>query len=137
MKVGLSLSRCVRDIVLGKVSVDDVLVIVTRTDFDPNVEEEWEGIWNGYTSQYSRSAPEWIGLNKDDVYAVIMKLWEAGLIHQPRKFGGYPRRLPYYWLETVVVEEDMEQNLAVKSAWEQLKILSSLSGQELNNHTER
>ena len=35
MKVGLSLSRCVKDIVLGKVMYEDVLVVIARTDFDP------------------------------------------------------------------------------------------------------
>jgi hypothetical protein len=35
MKTGLSYSRCVRDIVDGKVDIDDVLVLISRTDFDP------------------------------------------------------------------------------------------------------
>lgn len=35
MKVGTSLSRCVRDIYEDVVDIDDVLVIVARTDFDP------------------------------------------------------------------------------------------------------
>ena len=35
MKIGLSYSRCVRDIVEGKVDIADVLVIIARTDFDP------------------------------------------------------------------------------------------------------
>ena len=36
MKVGLSYSRCVRDIIDGKVDYDDVLVIIARTNFDPH-----------------------------------------------------------------------------------------------------
>ena len=48
MKIGLSYSRCVRDIVDGKVSIDDVLVLITRTDFDPHDDEQWSGIWEGY-----------------------------------------------------------------------------------------
>jgi hypothetical protein len=35
MKIGLSYSRCVRDIVDGAVDINDVLVLITRTDFDP------------------------------------------------------------------------------------------------------
>jgi hypothetical protein len=35
MKIGLSYSRCVRDIVDGRVDIADVLVLITRTDFDP------------------------------------------------------------------------------------------------------
>ena len=48
MKVGLSYSRCVRDIVDGVVDIDDVLVLITRTDFDPNNDDQWQGIWIGY-----------------------------------------------------------------------------------------
>ena len=32
MKIGLSYSRCIRDIVEGKVDINDVLVIISRTD---------------------------------------------------------------------------------------------------------
>jgi len=41
MKVGSSLSRCVRDIYEGTVGIDDVLVIVARTDFDPENDTQW------------------------------------------------------------------------------------------------
>jgi hypothetical protein len=39
MKIGLSYSRCVLDIIEGRVNIDDVLVLITRTNFDPNVDE--------------------------------------------------------------------------------------------------
>jgi hypothetical protein len=39
MKIGLSYSRCVRDIVDGIVDIDDILVVITRTDFDPHNDE--------------------------------------------------------------------------------------------------
>jgi hypothetical protein len=48
MKIGLSYSRCVRDIVDGVVDIDDVLVLITRTDFDPRDADQWQGIWVGY-----------------------------------------------------------------------------------------
>ena len=41
MKVGLSLSRCMRDIVEARVVYDDVLVIIARTDFDPHDDAHW------------------------------------------------------------------------------------------------
>ena len=44
MKIGLSYSRCVRDIVEGKVDIADVLVIIARTDFDPNNDEQWQDV---------------------------------------------------------------------------------------------
>ena len=48
MKIGLSFSRCVRDIVDGVVDIDDVLVVIARTDFDPTDDTQWRSIWNGY-----------------------------------------------------------------------------------------
>ena len=48
MKVGLSLSRCMRDIFNGTVDEEDVLVIVARTDFDPHNDNHWNNIWDGY-----------------------------------------------------------------------------------------
>ena len=70
MKIGLSYSRCVRDIVDGKVDIDDVLVIIARTDFDPHNDDQWSGIWEGYgggtdghslRGMFSGSNPEWAG----------------------------------------------------------------------------
>ena len=59
MKIGLSYSRCVRDIVDGKVDIADVLVLITRTDFDPNNDEQWASIWQGYRMRSGWSNPEW------------------------------------------------------------------------------
>ena len=41
MKIGLSYSRCVRDIVDGTVDIEDVLLIIARTDFDPHDDDQW------------------------------------------------------------------------------------------------
>ena len=49
MKIGLSYSRCVLDIVEGRVDIEDVLVVVARTNFDPTDDTQWTGIWQGYT----------------------------------------------------------------------------------------
>jgi len=45
MKIGLSYSRCILDIVEGRVDIEDVLVLITRTDFDPRDDVQWTGIW--------------------------------------------------------------------------------------------
>lgn len=127
MKVGLSLSRCVKDIVEGNVHIDDILVLITRTDFDPTVDQEWTNIWNGYTGYSSRSRPDWIGLDQDVVRAVVIDLWQKGLIHQPRKFGAYPSRRPNYWLETILVEEDIDKNPILKDTWNQFQMLAGLT----------
>lgn len=127
-KIGLSFSRCVRDIVEGTVDIKDVMVIIARTDFNPTIETEWNNIWAGYSGvAYSHSDAEWYGMEHDTVKAVVLELYNNGLLHQPRKFGGYPQRRPEYWLETVLVDSDLETNPAVKKAWDTFQMLAGLT----------
>ncbi len=139
MKIGLSYSRCVRDIVDGKVDINDVLVVIARTDFDPHDDKQWDGIWQGYAGGsdgavmrgfFGGSHPEWSGYTdeQEDLFrSVSIELWETGKLHQPRKFGAHPRRLPYHWLEVSLPADELENNPAVKKAWEQFQIVAGLS----------
>lgn len=140
MKIGLSYSRCVRDIVEGTVDIRDVLVIVARTDFDPHDDKQWQGIWLGYHgSGLGLSNPEWAHYPEEDEFKfrnVSKELWDMGKLHQPRKFGAYPHRLPYYWLETVVSDEDLEHSPVIKDAWDKFKMVSGLKGTPLKAHNE-
>ena len=137
MKIGLSYSRCVRDIVDGKVSIDDVLILITRTDFDPRDDEQWQGIWigygggtdNGYTTGFfSQSNPEWAGYHEEDKFrSISIMLYDDGKMHQPRKFGARPIRRPEIWLEAVLPDSELERNPAAKLAWEKFQTIASLS----------
>jgi hypothetical protein len=142
MKIGLSYSRCVRDIVEGKVDIADVLVLITRTDFDPHNDDQWRGIWIGYgggtENAYSRgffshSNPEWAGYHDEDRFrSVSIELWETGRLHQPRKFGAHPARRPEIWLETVLPSSELESNPAAKSAWDQFQTVAGLTSVSLD-----
>ena len=143
MKIGLSFSRCVRDIVDGAVNIDDVLVIITRTDFDPHDDEQWRSLWLGYgggqTMGSPFSSPEWIGYTAEDedrLRSVSIELWETGRLHQPRKFGAHPRRLPYVWLDTVLSDDQIDNNPAAKLAWEHFQTVAGLTGVQINQHQE-
>jgi hypothetical protein len=127
MKVGLSFSRCLRDIFEGKVDYHDVLVIVARTDVDPNIDSEWNQIWEGYT-RGGWSNPEWSAHidNYDEFRKLAVKLYSGGKIHQPRKFGTHPLRLNYYWLDCAVPVDELENVPAVKEAWEHYQMLAGL-----------
>jgi hypothetical protein len=138
MKIGLSYSRCVRDIVDGKVNIDDVLVLITRTDFDPHDDEQWSNIWNGYGGGQSSgsiwSNPEWSGYTDEDQFrSVSIELWETGKLHQPRKFGAHPRRRPEIWLEAVLPNSELENNPTAKKAWEKFQTIAGLSSVELDD----
>lgn len=145
MKIGLSYSRCVRDIVDGKVDIDDVLVIIARTDFDPHNDDQWSGIWEGYgggtdghslRGMFSGSNPEWAGYTDEDedrFRSVSIELWERGLFHQPRKFGAHPRRRPEIWLEAVLPSSELENNPAAKTAWDKFQTIAGLTNVELDD----
>jgi hypothetical protein len=144
MKIGLSYSRCVRDIVDGVVDIDDVLVVIARTDFDPHDDEQWAGIWEGYAGGsapqtmrglFGGSNPEWFGTSDEDedrYRSVSIELWETGKMHQPRKFGAHPARRPEIWLEAVLPDSELESRPAVKKAWDNFQIVAGLTNTKLD-----
>ena len=134
MKIGLSYSRCVRDIVDGTVDIDDVLLVIARTDFDPHDDKQWSDIWAGY-HEHGLSNPEWANYppeDEDQFRSVSIELWETGKLHQPRKFGAHPRRMPYYWLETALPSDELDRFPAVKLAWEHFQTVAGLSSVKLD-----
>jgi hypothetical protein len=145
MKIGLSYSRCVRDIVEGRVNIDDVLVVIARTDFDPHNDDQWQGIWEGYAGGsapqtmrglFGGSNPEWFGTSDEDedrYRSVSIELWERGLFHQPRKFGAFPTRRPEIWLEAVLPNSELLKNPAAKMAWDKFQTIAGLSNVELDD----
>jgi hypothetical protein len=146
MKIGLSYSRCVRDIVDGVVDIDDVLVVITRTDFDPNDDEQWTDIWQGYSGGsvadsmlglFGGSAPEWSGTTDEDedkYRSVSIELWNQGKLHQPRKFGARPSRRPEIWLEAILPSEELAKNLAAKDAWDKFQTVAELTNVKLDKN---
>jgi hypothetical protein len=126
MKVGLSLSRCMRDILEERVDIDDVLVIVARTDINPHNDNHWGQIWEGYLYG-GLSSPEWTGLEdrQKAMHDLAIELYDKGKLHQPRQFKAHPQRMPYYWLECFVPPEEMSP--AQQKAWDHYKLITELS----------
>lgn len=145
MKIGLSYSRCVKDIVDGVVDIEEVLVLITRTDFDPHDDTQWSSIWRGYGGGaggdrmrgiFSASNPEWFEYTDEDedkFRSVSIELWEMGKLHQPRKFGAHPRRRPEIWLEAVLPSSELETNPAAKAAWNKFQTIAGLTNVELDD----
>jgi len=132
MKIGLSYSRCVLDIVEGRVDMEDVLVLITRTNFDPRDDTQWTRIWQGYTLG-GLSNPEWGDYDlhnkdhEDKFRSVSCMLYEDGKMHQPRQFGAHPRRRPEIWLEAVLPSEELARNPTAKKAWEKFQTVAGLT----------
>ena len=97
-----------RDIFTGTVKEEDVLVIIARTDMNPHNDNHWNNIWEGYIYG-GLSHPEWKDFadQYDDFRRMAIRLYDAGKIHQPRQFKAHPQRLPYYWLECFVPQNEM------------------------------
>lgn len=130
MKIGLSYSRCVRDIVEGQVDPRDVLIVISRTNFDPTDDKQWKEIWLGYTWGRGLSAREWSGYDDTDESRfrdVTLALWRDGKLHQPRQFGAKPTRRSEYWLEAVLPSEELDRNPAARDAWERFQVIAGLA----------
>jgi hypothetical protein len=134
MKIGTSLSRCVRDIYEDTVHIDEVLVVIARTDFDPEDDKQWIGIWEGYAGGNAVgsiwSNPEWSSIPAEDEQAVrdiCINLKQRGKLHQPRQYGAHPPRMNHYWYDVMLTPENLETNVAAKKAWENYKLLAELT----------
>lgn len=133
MYIGTSLGGCLKSIMAGEVSKDDVLLIVTRTDcpdYDKfvNVVKAYYEQGNPYASNPDRY--ELSNYKLDDVLLLAEYLWETGKIHQPRTYGihgGYVHKdlRNNLWIE--IIPPNKMNNPAVKNTWEQLKMLSALT----------
>jgi hypothetical protein len=140
MKIGLSYSRCVRDIIDGVVNINDVLVLIARTDFDPHNDEQWKGIWAGYGGGNGGamsffSNPEWgayPAAAEEDFRKISIELYDTGKLHQPRKFGAHPARRHEIWLEAVLPSSELERNPAAKTAWDKFLTIAGLANVELD-----
>lgn len=135
MKIGLSYSRCVRDIVDGLVDINDVLVIIARTHFDPHDDEQWASIWGGYHTPYGLSHPEWMSYPDGDeakFRQISIELYDTGKLHQPRQFGAHPSRRPEIWLETVLPSSELDLNPAAKDAWDKFQVIAGLTNTTLD-----
>lgn len=133
MYIGTSLGGCLRSIMSGEVSEDEVIMIVTRTDAPKldqfiSVVESYHASGNPYAT--SRHNYELGDFPLDDVLSLAQRLWDEGKVHQPRTFSGYsgPHRSGFggeLWLQ--IIPTNKNKNPAVMEAWEKYKMLDNLT----------
>ena len=99
--IGLSLSFCVKDLVLGQQPKGELICIITGTCFVGSHHIGWEEeAWDYYGERY------WKNLKKDDV----MKILKTYPIIQPRKQGfSTPSIAKGHWI--IVPRMSIEQQL--------------------------
>jgi len=134
MRVGTSLSRCVRDIYEGKVDYYEVLVVIARTDVDPEDDVQWKNIWKAYGGGQKLgspwSNPEWNAIPAEDeqkVRDICITLKRTGKLHQPRQYGAHTARLDHYWYDVILSDDVVDSNPAAKKAWDNYKMIAGLS----------
>lgn len=135
MKIGLSYSRCLCDLIDGIVDINDVLVIIARTNFTPHEDDQWEDIWRGYRIRQGWSNPEWASYSPEDeakFREMSIQLYDQGKLHQPRQFGAGAMRRQEIWLETILPSEELENNPVVKKAWDNFQIVAGLTNTQLD-----
>jgi hypothetical protein len=123
MKIGFSFGRCVRDIVNGEVTINDIMCIIART-YMPKEEHVKEVIAHYHYDGYLR------GLDLARCEEVGLELFHTGRIIEPRQNGIHvmsaPRDCVWMDLYPTVVGA---RNEAVKQAWEGYRMLIELAEQ--------
>lgn len=119
LKIGFSASSCIRDILDGKVNINQVSLITAGT-FCPEFENWQKTIqqyWDfGYFGKHSL----------EDALELSRILWQDGKIHQPRVFGAYVIKSPFTWMDLVHTKEDRDSNPALSKAWEEVNLVETV-----------
>jgi len=123
--IGTSLGRCLRSILRGEVSEDQVFLIVTST-WAPTMTEYLAVVGEYYYENYestdgSYDLSPW---DPDTVQELAMRLWNAGKIHQPRNFGAQPGFYQPLWIE--IIPPHLLNQPAVKNLWDQIVMVARL-----------
>lgn len=135
MLIGTSFGGCLKSILRGEVSEDDVLMIICRTQA-PDLEAvvdlaaRYYHDGNRYASVPSNYTFEET-INLDDVKALAARLYLAGKLHQPRLYeqgSGFihpDMSRAALWMEVNPI--GINDNPAVIEAYEKYKILDNLT----------
>jgi len=132
--IGTSLGGCLRSLMAGEVSEDEVVFIVTRTmcptyDRYIDVIKDYHSQGNPYSKDSHRY--ELSDYKLDDVIKLAGRLWNDGKIHQPRNFtdsiGIHPvsKLSKDIWLE--IVPTNKNSTPAVLDAYNKYKMLNILT----------
>jgi hypothetical protein len=112
MKIGFSLGRCIRDIVNGAVSINDVAFIIAAT----NIHEE-EQLAQVVDSYLYRDDYLYM-LDEARCQQVALELWTSNRILQPRRQGMHRHKQPENSVWVDMFPTVNSNNEAVKKAWD-------------------
>ena len=111
MRIGFSLGRCIRDIVRGDVSIDDVAFVIDATSI--TAREQLDNVILMYETE-----PRYLqGLDHNSCLAVAQQLWDSNRLLQPRRQGLHRHAQPENSVWVDMFPTELSQNASVKNAW--------------------
>jgi hypothetical protein len=117
MKIGFSLGRCVRDIVSGDVSIDDVAFVITATSIHSR--DQIANVIVAYQSE-----PQYLyGLDYDRCMEVAYALWDTNRLLQPRRQGVHRHQQPENSVWVDMFPTVLSKNESVKKAWDAYRFM--------------
>jgi hypothetical protein len=117
MKIGFSLGRCIRDIVEGKVAIDDVAFIITATCI--REKEQLAPVINDYMFRDDYL----YGLEEDKCQSIADELWESNRLLQPRRQGLHRHKQPANSVWVDMFPTELSENQSVKTAWDSYRFM--------------
>ena len=118
MKIGFSLGRCVRDIVTGDVSIDDVAFIIAATAIRDG-EKQLEQVIDDYL--YRQDYLD--GLDGVKCQTVAKALYDSNRIIQPRLQGMHRHMQPENAVWVDLFPTVPTQKESVKTAWDAYRFM--------------
>jgi hypothetical protein len=117
MKIGFSFGRCIRDIVNGDISIDDVAFIITATNIRGR--EHIDHV----ISVYCREPNYLLGLEYEKCLEVAYNLWDTNRLLQPRAQGIHRHMQPESSIWVDMFPTELSQNESVKRAWDNYRFM--------------
>jgi hypothetical protein len=117
MKIGFSLGRCIRDIVKGKISEDEVAFIVGATCIrEP---EQLDNVIRDYMWRDDYLE----GLDEEECIRVARSLWDSNKLIQPRREGIHRHKQPANSIWVDMFPTELSTNESVKKAWDAYRFM--------------
>jgi hypothetical protein len=130
MKIGFSFGRCIRDIVNGDVSINDVAFVITATNMHDR--EQMSNVVKVYMGE-----PHYLlGLDYEKCVSVALELWDSNRLLQPRRQGIHRHAQPENSVWVDMFPTELSQNESVKKAWEAYRFMLHMVENVDNEATE-
>ncbi len=117
MKIGFSFGRCIRDIVKGDITYEDVAFIISGTALRDESAVQW------CVDEYLYRNDYLAGLDRDQCSKIALDLYKDGKIFQPRLQGIRAFHIPENAIWADLFPTTLAENEAAKKAWEAYRFM--------------